>query len=56
MELQIPKLGEEVHAWEIQRIVDKFTNKCSHYFFMGREFKFDMNISQGHLAPPKKWV
>ena len=50
-ELCMPKPGHEVDAREIQRIVNNFTTKCSHYFFMGREFKFDVNISQCHLAP-----
>ena len=55
-ELQMPKPGQEVDATEIQKIVNTFTTKCSHCFFMGREFKFDVNISQCHLAPPEKCV
>ena len=57
-ELRMPKPGQEVDAGEIQKIVNNFTIKCSHCFFMGRDFKFDMNINQCYLAPPKKsvWV
>lgn len=55
-ELRMPKPGQEVDATEIQRIVNAFTNNCLHCFFMGRDFKFDINISQCHLAPPEKCV
>ena len=55
-ELRMPKPGQEVDAGEIQKIVNNFTTKCSHCFFMGRDFKFDVNISQCHLAPPEKCV
>lgn len=55
-ELKIPKPGEEVKTAEIQRIVDNFSTKCSHCFFMGEDFKFEVNISQCHLAPPQKCV
>ena len=55
-ELQMPKPGQEVDATEIQKIVTTFTTKCSDCFFMGRDFKFDVNISQCHLAPPEKCV
>ena len=55
-ELQMPKPGQGVDAEEIQKIVTTFTTKCSDCFFMGREFKFDINISQCHLAPPEKCV
>lgn len=55
-ELRMPKPGHEVDAGEIQKIVNNFTTKCSHCFFMGREFIFDVNISQCHLAPPEKCV
>lgn len=55
-ELRMPKPGEEVQTGEIQRIVNTFTTKCSHCFFMGREFKFDVDITQCHLAPPEKCV
>ena len=54
-ELRMPKPGEEVDTAEIQRInTDNFTNKCIDCFFMGRDFKFEVNISQCHLAPPEK--
>ena len=43
-------------ASEIQKIVNNFTTKCSHCFFIGRDFKFDVNIAQCHLAPPEKCV
>jgi hypothetical protein len=55
-ELRMPKPGQEVDTGEIQRIIDNFTTKCSHCFFMGRDFKFDVNIAQCHLAPPEKCV
>jgi hypothetical protein len=55
-ELRIPKPGQEVDASEIQKIVNTFTTKCLHCFFMGRDFKFDINITQCHLAPPEKCV
>jgi len=55
-ELQMPKPGQGVDAVEIQKIVTTFTTKCSDCFFMGREFKFDVNIAQCHLAPPEKCV
>ena len=55
-ELQMPKLGQEVDAGEIQKINDNFETKCLHCFFMGRDFKFDVNIAQCHLAPPEKCV
>ena len=44
-ELRMPKPGQEVDAGEIQKIVYNFTTKCSHYFFMGKDFKFNMNIN-----------
>ena len=52
----MPKPGHEVDAREIQRIVNNFMTKCSHCFFMSREFKFNVIISQCHLEPPKKCV
>ena len=55
-ELRMPRPGEEVDAEEIQRISDTFSAKCLDCFFMGRDFKFDVNISQCHLAPPEKCV
>jgi len=55
-ELRMPKPGENVDASEIQKIVNNFTTKCSNCFFMGRDFKFDVDISQCHLAPPEKCV
>lgn len=55
-ELRMPKPGTEVQPAEIQKIVNNFTSKCSHCFFMGRDFKFDVNIAQCHLAPPEKCV
>ena len=55
-ELRMPKPGQEVDAGEIQKIVNNFTTKCSHCFFMGSDFKFDVNISQCHLAPLEKCV
>ena len=55
-ELRILRPGELADTAEAQRIVDTFTEKCSHCFFMGREFKFDVNIAQCHLAPPEKCV
>lgn len=55
-ELRMPKPGQPVDAGEIQKIVDNFTTKCSHCFFMGRDFQFDVDISQCHLAPPEKCV
>ena len=55
-ELQMPKLGQEVDACEIQKINDNFETKCLHCFFMGRDFMFEVNIAQCHLAPPEKCV
>ena len=55
-ELRMPKPGQEVDAGEIQKIVNNFTTKCSHYFFMGMDFKFDVNVNQCILAPPEKCV
>ena len=55
-ELRMPKPGHKVNTSEVQGIVDTFMKKCGHCFFMGREFKFDVNISQCHLAPPEKCV
>lgn len=55
-ELQMPKPGEGVEPNELQRITDTFETKCLHCFFMGRDFKFEVNISQCHLAPPEKCV
>ena len=55
-ELKMPKPGQEADAEEILRINETFENKCIHCFFMGRDFKFDINISQCHLAPPEKCV
>ena len=54
--LHMPKPGQEVDASEILKIVNNFTTKYSHCFFMGRDFKFDVNIAKCHLAPPKKCV
>ena len=55
-ELRMPKPGQEVDAGEIQKINDNFETKCLHCFFMGRDFKFEVNIAQCHLAPPEKCV
>ena len=55
-ELKMPRPGEEVDAAEIQRINDTFESKCVHCFFMGRVFKFKVNIAQCHLAPPDMCV
>ena len=55
-ELRMPKPGEGVEPSEIQKILNNFDEKCLHCFFMGREFKFDVNIAQCHLAPPEKCV
>ena len=52
----MPKPTQEVDAGEIQKIVNNFTTKCSHCFFMGMDFKFDVNMSPCHLAPPQKCV
>ena len=54
--LRIPKPGEGVEPSEIQKILNNFNTKCLHCFFIGREFKFDVNIAQCHLVPPKKCV
>ena len=55
-ELRMPKFGQEVDAGEIQKINDNFETKCLHCFLMGRDFKFEVNIAQCHLAPPEKCV
>ena len=55
-ELRMPKPGEKVDASKIQRKNDTFETKCLHCFFMGRDFKFKVNIAQCHLAPPEKCV
>ena len=55
-ELKMSKPGKDVDAGEIQKINENFENKCLHCFFMGRDFKFDVNIAQCHLALPKKCV
>ena len=55
-ELRMPKPSKEVDAGEIQKINDNFETKYLHCFFMGRDFKFEVNIAQCHLAPPKKCV
>lgn len=55
-ELKMPRHGEEVDTAEIQRINLNFETKCLHCFFMGRDFKFQVNIAQCHLAPPEKCV
>ncbi len=55
-ELRMPKPGEDVDTGELQRIVNNFTTKCSHCFFMGKDFKFEVDISQCHIAPPEKCV
>ena len=55
-DLRMPKPGQEVDATEIQNINDNFKTKCLHCFFMGRDFKFDVNIAECHLAPPGKCV
>lgn len=55
-ELKMPKPGEEPHTGELQRMVNAFNEKCGHCFFMGQDFKFDVDISQCHLAPPEKCV
>ena len=52
----MPKPRQEVDAWKIQKVVNNFTTKCSHCFFMGREFKFNANISQCHLASSEKCI
>ena len=45
LELWMPKPGKEVDTWEIQKINDNFTNKCIDCYFMGRDFKFEVNNS-----------
>ena len=55
-ELRMPKPREDVDTGELQRIMNNFMTKCSHCFFMGKDFKFEVNINQCHLAPPEKYV
>ena len=55
-ELKMPNPGEGVEPNELQRITDTFDTKCLHCFLMGRDFMFQVNISQCHLAPPEKCV
>jgi hypothetical protein len=55
-ELRMPKLGEEVDTKALAKINDKFEAKCLHCFFMGRDYKFEVNIAQCHLVPPDKCV
>lgn len=55
-EVRMPKPGDPVKPTEIQKIVTAFWNKCGHCFFMGQDFKFEVDISQCHLAPPEKCV
>lgn len=52
-ELRMPKHGHGVYVGKIQKAVNNFTTKCSYCFFMGMEFKVDVNISQCHLSPPE---
>ena len=52
----MPKLGQEVDAREIQKINDNFRRICLHYFFIGRDFKFEVNIVLCQLAPLEKCV
>ena len=52
----MPKPGFDVDPAATQRITDTFMNKCGHCFFMGRFFKFDVDINQCHDAPTEKCV
>lgn len=52
-ELCMLKPEYEVDATKIQKIVNTFTTKRLHCFFMGRNFKFHIDSSQCHMSPPK---
>ena len=41
--LHMPNANHDADALEIHKIVN--TLKCLHYFFMGSNFKFDININ-----------
>ena len=43
--LQMSKLKQGVDAAETQKIVITFITRYNNCFFMGKEFKFDVNIS-----------
>jgi hypothetical protein len=50
VELQMPKLGKKVDAGEITKINKFVEKKCLHCIFMGRDFKFEVNIA--HCTVP----
>ena len=45
LKLGMQKPEQEVDAPKIKKVMNDFTTKCSDYFFMGRDFKFDVNIT-----------
>ena len=55
-EPKMPRPGEEVDTVGLKKMEDSFEARCNHYFFMGRYYKFNVNIAQCHLAPPEKCV
>jgi hypothetical protein len=55
-ELRMPNPGEQVDTVGLKRMEESFEAKCLHCFFMGRKYKFDVNIAQCHLTPPEKCV
>jgi hypothetical protein len=55
-ELKMPKAGEAADTKALAIRDENFEAKCLNCFFMGREYKFQVNIAQCHLAPPEKCV
>lgn len=55
-ELRMPKKGEVVNTKAINAINEAYEAKIAEVFFMGREYKFPVDIAQCHLAPPEKCV
>lgn len=55
-QLHMPKPKQQIDALETHNIDNTLTTKCLHCFFLGRDFKFDININLCHLAPLEKYV
>jgi hypothetical protein len=55
-ELRMPKKGEVVNTKAINAINEAYEAKIAEVFFMGREYKFPVDIAQCHQTPPEKCV
>lgn len=52
----MPKHGQRVDATEIQQRITTITKNINKCFFMGKDFKFNVNITMCHLVLLDKFL